>query len=87
MTSSTGFGSGSDIISFHSLFLFEYNYHYDQCISRCDCNLIFLDFDRHVVLLDEYINFNSIPFIVELSLGDNFITGEGAIVLANNIRK
>jgi hypothetical protein len=49
--------------------------------------LIFLDFDRHVVLLDEYINFNSIPFIVELSLGDNFITGEGAIVLANNIRK
>ena len=87
MTLSTGFGSGSDIKSFYSLFLFEYNYHYDQYISRCDCNLIFLDFDRHVVLLDEYINFNSIPFIVELSLGDNFITGEGAIVLANNIRK
>ena len=87
MTSSTGFGNGSNIKSFYSLFLFEYNYHYDQYISRCDCNLIFLDFDRHVVLLDEYINFNSIPFIVELSLGDNFITGEGAIVLANNIRK
>ena len=39
------------------------------------------------MLLNEYMNFNSIPFIVELSLGDNFITGEGAIVLANNIRK
>ena len=42
--------------------------------------------DHHIKLINEYINFNGIPFIIELSLGDNYITEIGATILANNIR-
>ena len=41
--------------------------------------------DHHVHLLDEYMNFSGIPFVIELSLDNNFLGPEAAAVLASNI--
>ena len=41
--------------------------------------------DFHIELIDEYINFQGIPFIIELSVDENYLTHRAASVLAENI--